>query len=119
MKKAVVHGFLMIMAFTQCGCGGESGHATASASPAAAPVSAVTTTSVKPLIQAPKAADWCREHGVPESACTRCNASLVAEFQNKGDWCKAHSLPESQCIKCNPALEAKFKAMAPKDGAAQ
>jgi hypothetical protein len=69
---------------------------------------------VKPLVTAPKVADWCPEHGVPESVCTRCNDGLVAGFKAKGDWCKTHDLPDSQCLKCHPEFEAKFKAMAPK-----
>lgn len=67
-----------------------------------------------PLVPVVKAADWCKEHVVPESICTRCNKELIAEFKKKGDWCKEHDVPESQCIKCHPELKAKFEAMAPK-----
>lgn len=67
-----------------------------------------------PLIQKKEAADWCREHGVPESVCTRCNPALIADFKKKGDWCKEHDLPESQCLICHPALKEKFEAMRPK-----
>jgi hypothetical protein len=114
VKKALVQGFLMVMACTQCGCGETGGSAASHSHATTAPASAAAPASVQPLIQAPKAADWCKEHGVPESVCTKCNPALVADFQKKGDWCQSHALPESQCVKCNPALEAKFKAMAPK-----
>ncbi len=67
-----------------------------------------------PLVPKREAADWCREHGVPESVCTRCNESLVEQFKESGDWCDGHGLPESQCTACNPELVEKFKAMAPK-----
>ena len=67
-----------------------------------------------PLVNTRQAADWCKEHGVPESICSRCNEALVAGFKAKGDWCKEHDLPESQCFACNPELEAKFKESAPK-----
>lgn len=67
-----------------------------------------------PLIRKNEAADWCREHGVPESVCTRCNPALIADFKKKGDWCKEHDLPESQCLICHPDLKEKFEAMRPK-----
>ncbi len=63
-----------------------------------------------PLIQKKAAADWCREHGVPESVCMRCNASLVAGFKADGDWCTEHGVPESQCFICHPELKAQFAA---------
>lgn len=87
------------------GCGEES-------APAAKPP--VTEPPKGPIVTQPKAADWCKEHVVPESICTRCNKDLIADFKKKNDWCKEHDLPESQCTKCHPDLEAKFKAMAPK-----
>jgi cobalt-zinc-cadmium efflux system membrane fusion protein len=114
VKKMVVHGFLMVMACTQCGCGETGGSAASHSHATTTTASASAAAPVQPLVQAPKAADWCKEHGVPESVCTKCNTALVADFQKKGDWCKSHGLPESQCIQCNPALEAKFKAMGPK-----
>lgn len=69
---------------------------------------------MKPIVNVPKAADWCKEHGVAESQCTRCNAGLVAGFKAKNDWCAKHDLPDSQCIACHPELEAKLKAMEPR-----
>lgn len=78
--------------------------------PAPAPDAAPKTA---PLVQPRAAADWCREHVVPESVCTRCNASLIDGFKAKNDWCNEHNLPESQCITCHPELKAKFEAMAP------
>lgn len=80
----------------------------AESSPPAAPQPVV------PLVPKTQAADWCKEHSVPESACTRCNPALVAEFKKKGDWCEQHNLPKSQCIACRPGLEAQLKALAPK-----
>ncbi|MCG3134048.1 MAG: hypothetical protein HMLKMBBP_01320 [Planctomycetes bacterium] len=91
------------LAFT-AGCGESE-----SAKPAEKPAAPAKT----PLVQTKQAADWCKEHGVPESICTRCNDSLVAGFKAKGDWCKEHGLPESQCFACHPELEAKFKASMP------
>lgn len=85
-------------------CGEES-------KPAAAPPA---QTPKAPLVNQPKAADWCKEHAVPESICTRCNKDLIEGFKKKNDWCKEHDLPESQCTKCHPELVEKFKAMAPK-----
>jgi hypothetical protein len=77
--------------------------------PAAAPAPASA-----PVIPVKKAADWCKEHGVPESACTKCNTDLVAGFKAKGDWCDKHGLPMSQCVECDPSVAAKLAAMAPK-----
>lgn len=51
------------------------------------------------------AADWCKEHRVPESECTNCNQSLKAAFKAKNDWCAEHDLPESHCRLCNPGLK--------------
>ena len=79
----------------------------------AKPAPSVPAPAKAPVIPVRKAADWCKEHGVPESVCTRCNEELVADFKAKKDWCEKHSLPMSQCVACDPSVEAKLKAMAP------
>ena len=91
------------------GCPGESGSApppAPSTAPAPAPAPAGGGQRVT-------AAEWCKEHGVPEAVCTRCNASLIDSYKAKKDWCAEHGLPESQCIPCNPEVKAKWEAMAP------
>lgn len=103
LRKLAWVGMVALVA-SVAGCGEDS-------KPVAAPPA---ETPKAPLVNAPKAADWCKEHTVPESICTRCNKELIADFKKKNDWCKEHDLPESQCTKCHPDLEAKFKAMAPK-----
>jgi hypothetical protein len=66
--------------------------------------------ATQPIIPVAAAADWCREHGVPESVCTRCNESLIPAFKAKGDWDEQHKLPKSQCFECDPSLKQKFAA---------
>lgn len=110
--RGVLGSAVLALALTVIGCG-ESG-SEKSPAPPAKPGGAVESPKA-PLVNAPKAADWCKEHMVPESVCTRCNKDLIADFKKKGDWCAKHDLPESQCTKCHPDLEAKFKAMAPKE----
>lgn len=83
------------------------------------PAKAPAGESKAPLVPVKKAADWCKEHGVPESACTRCNTDLVAAFKAKGDWCDKHDVPKSQCVACDPSIAAKLAAMAPKDADAK
>jgi len=95
------------------GCGGSEPAKPAPNAPAA------NEPAKAPLIPVKKAADWCKEHGVPESACTRCNSDLIAAFKAKGDWCDKHDLPKSQCVACDPSLAAKFAAMAPKESDAK
>lgn len=107
-KKLRIHGIVAAMTVMDCGCAETKHEAAASPAPSA------STAAPAPLIQTKKAADWCREHGIPESVCTRCNKDLIAEFQKKGDWCASHGLPESQCIQCDPSREAKLKALEPK-----
>jgi hypothetical protein len=108
MKLRVAVPSLLVALALVAGCGGSESAKPAAESPApAAPAKA-------PIIPVKKAADWCKEHGVPESACTRCNAELVPAFKAKGDWCDQHSLPKSQCVTCDPSLAAKLAAMAPK-----
>lgn len=103
LRKLAWVGMVALVA-SVAGCGDDS-----------KPVSAPPAETPKaPLVSQPKAADWCKEHTVPESVCTKCNKDLIADFKKKNDWCKEHDLPESQCTKCHPDLEAKFKAMAPK-----
>lgn len=63
---------------------------------------------VQPLVPVAQAADWCKEHGVPESVCALCDDSLVAGFKAKGDWCSKHNRPDSQCFTCHPELKKKF-----------
>jgi cobalt-zinc-cadmium efflux system membrane fusion protein len=90
------------------GCGGSEPAKPAQGGPA--PAAPAKT----PIIPVKKAADWCKEHGVPESACTKCNTDLIAQFKEKGDWCDKHGVPKSQCIECDPSVAAKLAAMAPK-----
>jgi len=97
---------LLVASLVVAGCGEA---APSKSAPAAAPAPASA-----PAIPVKKAADWCKEHGVPESACTKCNTDLVAQFKAKGDWCDKHSLPKSQCVECDPSLAAKLAAMAQK-----
>jgi hypothetical protein len=66
--------------------------------------------ATQPLVQTVQAADWCKEHGMPESICVQCNELLAAGFKAKNDWCKEHSRPESQCFECHPELKEKFAA---------
>ena len=95
------------MAIAACG---DAAAPKSDAPPAKAPASETKT----PLVPVKKAADWCKEHGVPESACTKCNTDLIASFKAKGDWCDQHGVPKSQCIACDPSIAAKLVAMAPK-----
>jgi hypothetical protein len=97
---------LLVASLFVAGCG-------EAAAPKQAPAAAPTPASAA-VIPVKKAADWCKEHGVPESACTKCNTDLVAQFKAKGDWCDKHSLPMSQCVECDPSVAAKLAAMAPK-----
>lgn len=105
MSRNVLSLFAASALVTLVGCGESEPGKPAEKAGAPAPTA--------PLVQKKQAADWCKEHGVPESICTRCNDSLIAGFKAKGDWCASHGLPESQCFSCDPSLEAKFKASAP------
>lgn len=100
--------FAVVALATLAGCGDTESKPTEK--PVAPPASKA------PLVTTRQAADWCKEHGVPESICTRCNETLIAGFKEKGDWCASHGVPESQCFACDPSLEAKFKATAPGAG---
>lgn len=106
MRRNLVSLFAVGAVALSAGCGEPE-----SAKPADKP--AAPAAPKTPLVQTKQAADWCREHGVPESICTRCNETLIASFKAKGDWCASHGVPESQCFACNPELEAKFKASMP------
>lgn len=111
IKKFVLRGVLYGFCLLGTGCPNDSQSQQA---PTATTAPAPTTEAAKaPLVPQRQAADWCREHVVPESICTRCNTALIADFKAKTDWCNEHTLPESQCVACHPELEAKFKAMAP------
>lgn len=104
MKLSILASTLVLLPLLACGGAGDP-------APAPAP-----DAQRAPLVEKRAAADWCKEHGVPESVCTRCNAELIPKFKAQGDWCETHGLPKSQCVTCDPALFEKLQALAPKDG---
>lgn len=54
-----------------------------------------------------EAADWCKEHNVPESTCIECNSNLVPAVHDYG-WCSEHGI--SQCPLHHPDV-AQLKAV--------
>jgi len=99
---------LFVIAMTSVGCDKAPEADRPEASPSGQATKPPATT--QPLVPLVQAADWCKEHGVPESVCAQCNKSLVDGFKAKGDWCKEHNRPESQCFECHPELRQKFVA---------
>lgn len=108
-KKCRIYAIIASLTVLDCGCAETKSAATPP--PSVSP--STTPSSVAPLVPVKKAADWCREHGVPESQCTRCNKDLIPEFQKKNDWCASHGLPESQCLQCDPSRAEALKALQP------
>lgn len=104
---------LLLVALLGTGCPDNQGTKAAPPPATTTPAAPDPATKAAPLVPQRQAADWCREHSVPESVCTRCNASLIDGFKAKKDWCNEHNLPESHCVTCHPDLKAKFDAMAP------
>lgn len=111
VRSFVIRGALYAFCLLGTGCPDSSSQQQPPQPTTAAPTASEAPKA--PLVPQRQAADWCREHAVPESICTRCNTALIADFKAKNDWCNEHNLPESQCFACHPELEAKFKAMAP------
>jgi len=103
------HVATLIVACALAACGGSE-----TAKPAE-PAKGAASEKKAPIVPVKTAADWCKEHGVPESVCTKCNADLAKDFKAKGDWCDKHDVPKSWCAACgDPAVVAKLKAMEPK-----
>lgn len=102
-------GGLLFITLGSCACGcDDAADQPATQTPANTSSTQKPAPSTQPIIPVAQAADWCREHGVPESICAQCDPTLVAEFKAKGDWDEQHNVPKSQCFQCDPSLKEKF-----------